>query len=266
MTRFRIDDPGIDIEGLQARVEAAIAAKRNVRYTDRELEEIRSAPLSPRLRREDLPRGLMREISSARRLLPEVPPPPPTQPASVGDAGVRGREEPPPFDVKAALARAGAPGGAVGGVRRLFRALLSRFTGVDVEALAGIPGRVADTLEQLRDDLSDRARREDDRLVDLVQGSFDVLKDNLDGRIDRVQQWAGGQMSAAAGQLDERGERQLHLLHNLVFELTNARLDIRRREDEILELTRRIRMLEERERALEQLTLPGPPEVPDSRD
>lgn len=254
MTRFRIDAPDIDVEALEARVEAAIAAKRGVRFTDRELEEIRSTPLRPRLRREDLPRGLMTEISSARRALPEVPKPPPTVPASAAEAGVRGRSESPPFDLRPAP-EAVAPVGLKARMRARMRSLMARVMGVDRDFLAQRP--LVDTLELMRDDLGDRARKEDDRIIDLVEGSFDVLKDNLDARMDRVVEWAGEHMSALAGQLDERGERQLHLLHNLVFELSHARLDLRKLQDEANEMARRIKLLEERERALERLVLPA---------
>ena len=49
---FEIDDPSIDVEALEERVRAAIEAKRGVRFTDEELDELRNAELEPRLRRQ----------------------------------------------------------------------------------------------------------------------------------------------------------------------------------------------------------------------
>lgn len=76
---FEIDDPEIDVEELERRVKAAIEAKRGVRFTDEELDELRSAKLEPRLRREDLPRGWLAEMPAARSKLPEVAAPPPAE-------------------------------------------------------------------------------------------------------------------------------------------------------------------------------------------
>ena len=71
LARFRIEGSTIDIEALEARVDAAIEAKRGTRFSDEELERLRNEPLEPRLRREDLPRGLMEELSAVRgRLRP----------------------------------------------------------------------------------------------------------------------------------------------------------------------------------------------------
>ena len=83
MARFRIEGSTIDIEALEARVDAAIEAKRGTRFTDEELDRLRNEPLEPRLRREHVPRGLMGELSAVRGRLPEVPPPPAAVPASV---------------------------------------------------------------------------------------------------------------------------------------------------------------------------------------
>lgn len=69
--------------------------------------------------------------------------------------------------------------------------------------------------------------------------------------------WAGRQLSATTGRLDRWRERDLHLLHNLVYEITNLKLDLEHMQDRINELTRRLDMLTERERALERLTVPA---------
>ena len=50
MARFRIEGSDIDVEALEARVEAAIEAKRGTRFTDAELARLRDEPLQPRLR------------------------------------------------------------------------------------------------------------------------------------------------------------------------------------------------------------------------
>ena len=72
MGTFEIDDPGIDVAELEERVRAAIEAKRGVRFTDEELSELRAAELKPRLRKDDMPRGLLREMPAARGRLPEI--------------------------------------------------------------------------------------------------------------------------------------------------------------------------------------------------
>ena len=50
---FEIDDPDIDVEELEKKVRAAIEARRGVRFTDKELSELRAATLEPRMRRDD---------------------------------------------------------------------------------------------------------------------------------------------------------------------------------------------------------------------
>ncbi len=71
---FEIDDPSIDVAALEERVKAAIEAKRGVRFTDEELEELRGAELEPRMRREDLPRGWLDEVAEVRSTVPSRPP------------------------------------------------------------------------------------------------------------------------------------------------------------------------------------------------
>jgi hypothetical protein len=65
----------------------------------------------------------------------------------------------------------------------------------------------------------------------------------------------GAWLSELTGQLDRWHERDLHLLHNLVYELTSLNLELGRVKDRINEVTRRLDMLAERERALERLAL-----------
>lgn len=67
--------------------------------------------------------------------------------------------------------------------------------------------------------------------------------------------WAGQSMSAMTGQLERWRARDLHLLHNLVYELTSLNLEIERTKDRINELNRRLDALAERESALERLAL-----------
>ena len=93
---FEIDEPSIDVEALEERVRASIAAKRGVRFTDEELQELRDAKLKTRLRREDLPRGWLDEMPEARSRLPEVKAPPgahvapPTALYESGSSGLKG--------------------------------------------------------------------------------------------------------------------------------------------------------------------------------
>lgn len=68
--------------------------------------------------------------------------------------------------------------------------------------------------------------------------------------------WAGRQLSEMTGRLDRWRERDLHLSHNLVYELTDLKVGLEQMQDRINELTRRLDALKERERALERLTVP----------
>jgi len=65
----------------------------------------------------------------------------------------------------------------------------------------------------------------------------------------------GAWLSEATGQLDRWRERDLHLLHNLVTEVTALRLQQTHMQDRINELIRQLEALKERERALESLTV-----------
>jgi chromosome segregation ATPase len=86
----------------------------------------------------------------------------------------------------------------------------------------------------------------------------------LAGRINDQGSWAGRQLSDMTGQLERWRERDLHLYHNLVTEITALRLQQTHMQDRINELIRQLDTLKERERALEALTVPtdrgnGPP-------
>jgi len=65
----------------------------------------------------------------------------------------------------------------------------------------------------------------------------------------------GAWVARQLGRLDRWRERDLHLMHNLVYELSNLKLDLEHMQDRINELTRRLDALTERERALERLTV-----------
>lgn len=243
MARFRIDDRAVDVEALEARVEASIASKRGKRFTDADLDELRNTPLTPRLRREDLPRGLLGELSSVRRPLPEVPPLPGPEPAPISatrepelDRSPPGSPRPPAFQVSR---RGGLAGGVINRLRRWMRPFYKATLYLEP---------VVDALAQ-RDDLYL------DYLERRLERSADLLKDNLDKRIDRAADWAGGHLSTMTGRLEQRQDRQLHLSHNLVYELTNARLELGRVQDRLDEMSRRVAMLEARERSLEELLL-----------
>lgn len=245
MARFRIDDRAVDVEALEARVEASIASKRGTRFTDADLEELRNTPLRPRLRREDLPRGLLGEFSSIRRPLPEVQPPPGPEPAPISgtrepdlDRALPGSAQPPAHQSRRPARRADA---LFNILRRWMRPFYRATFFLDLEPILEALGR--------RDDLYL------DYLERRLERSADLLKDNLDKRIDRAADWSGGHLSTMTGRLEQRQDRQLHLSHNLVYELTNARLELGRVQDRLDEMSRRVAMLEARERSLEELLL-----------
>lgn len=250
MARFRIEGSTIDIEALEARVDAAIEVKRGTRFTDEELERLRSAPLEPRLRREDLPRGLMEELSAVRGRLPEVPPVPGAEPAA---APARERTEalgsqhaPPDMAYLWATDSGGLSGKIVGALRRLGRPFFRATTNLE--------GALVQQQDYAREMVA-ATERDLVAVEQRLERSFDVLKDNLDARIDRTADWAGAQMTATAGTLEERQERALHLSHNMVVELTNARLDLQQMQARLNEMARRMTELEMRGRTLEKLTL-----------
>jgi len=257
VARFRIEGSDIDVEALEARVEAAIEAKRGTRFTDAELARLRDEPLQPRLRREDLPRGLMGELHEVRGRLATVPPPPPPEATAAPprDREASGSHLPAP-DVAAVWAstREGVAGKLLGVIRRFSRLFLR--TGTNLEAV----------LVQQQDYAREMVATTERDLVGLEQRlehSFDALKDNLDGRIDRTADWAGGQMTEVAGTLEVRHERALHLAHNSVVELTNARLDLQQMQARLNEMARRMTELELRGRTLEALTLNASSEAVD---
>jgi len=72
--------------------------------------------------------------------------------------------------------------------------------------------------------------------------------------IDAIGQ-QGEWLSDTAGQLDRWRERDLHLFHNLVVEVTALRLQQTHMQDRINELVRLLDALTQRERALEALTV-----------
>lgn len=207
---FEIDDPSVDVDELEERVRSAIEAKRGVRFTDEELEELRSAELSPRLRREDLPSGWLDEMSEVRSYLPEIAPPP-------------GGEL--TFDPGAELYGSGAPG-LRGALLRLLRRLAKPFYSA--------------TTNQ--------------------EWVLMRLGGELGERISDQGAWAGRQLADMTGQLERWRERDLHLYHNLVAEVTALRLQQTHMQDRINELIRQLDMLRERERALEALTVAKDPE------
>lgn len=242
MSRFRIDDPEIDVEALEARVLESIERKRGVRFRDEDLARLRAARLEPRLRREDLPRGLVEEMSAVRGRLADPPPPPVPVPASLSEVAIdeeawRVRVDPP-----CGLYESHAPG-LKGRAIRLLRRLLRPFYRTTLN--------LDHVLVQLRNELAER----DEQLARQAERAFDLLKGNLDRRVDAAGDWAGNQISAMTGTLERRHERELHLLHNLVFELTNARLEVSALQDRLDESTRRVAQLEERQRTLEQMLL-----------
>ncbi len=250
MPRFRIEGSSIDIEALEARVDEAIEAKRGTRFTDEELERLRSQPLEPRLRREDLPRGLMEELSAVRGRLPQVPPVPDTEPAAAPQrqrSEALGSQRTPPD--MAYLWETGS-----GGWKGKVLSLLRRMTRRAFHATTNLEDVLVQQQDYAREMVAS-TERDLAAVEQRLEHSFDVLKDNLDARIDRTADWAGTQMATTSGTLEERQERALHLSHNMVVELTNARLDLQQMQARLNEMARRMTELELRGRTLEKLTL-----------
>ncbi len=257
MGRFRIDDPEIDVEALEAQVEARIAEKTGTRYTAGELELLRRAALRPRLERLHLSYGVLEEMPQVRGKLPSVGSPPGSGPArspvgAAASATVADLKPAPSADINPARdlytsGSAGLKGRLVGLLRRVLRPVL----------------RTSSNLEHVLVQLLDEMRRQDQSnelrraAVRETREAADRLKDSLDDRIDRTADWVGGHLSQMTGQLEGRHETQLHLLHNLVYELSHARLDMESLQDQINELNRHFERLEARERALERLAMGG---------
>ena len=213
---FEIDDPSIDVEALEKRVKAAIEAKRGVRFSDEEIEELRAAELRPRMRRQDLPRGWLEDMPDARSKLPEIAPPP----------GSDARYEPGAVDELWATGHGGAKGALLGLFRRLARPLLRASMNLEW------------VLARMNSDMGDTTGK-------------------LSGAINDQGSWAGNQLSDMTGQLDRWRDRDLHLYHNLVRELTAMRLQQTHMQDRINELIRELDALKQRERTLESLTIPN---------
>jgi hypothetical protein len=191
---FEIDDPSIDVAALEERVKAAIEAKRGVRFTDEELAELRDAELVPRMRREDLPRGWLTEVSEVRSRVPFSPLP------ELGAA---------PIEALYGSGSSGLKGGVLRFVRRLMRPFYRSTLNLETSLLMVIDG------------------------------------------IGEQAAW----LSETTGQLDRWHDRDLHLFHNLVTEVTALRLQQTHMQDRINELIRQLDALKERERALESLTV-----------
>jgi low affinity Fe/Cu permease len=147
--------------------------------------------------------------------------------------------------------------GLKGAVLRLIRRVARPF----FRATTNLEDVLDEMMTQQRDyarEMVAATERDVTSLEQRLERSFDVLKDNLDARIDHTADWAGAQMTATAGTLEERQERALHLSHNTVVELTNARLDLQQMQARLNEMARRMTELETRGRTLEKLTLqPG---------
>lgn len=240
MGRFRIDHAELDTEQLERRVREAIESKRGRRFSQRELDRLRSTRLEPTLRREDLPRGFLQELSRVRALLPEAPPSPGPEPSAAVRID-RGRDGA-PVAIGAALWESHSPG-LKGRVIRLLRRLARPL----VQSVVNLEH----TFEQMRIE----GERAEDRQVERLERSYDQLKEGLDRRVDRVADWAGGHTSELTGTLERRYERQLQLLHNLVFELSHARLKVAELEDRLYETRQQMAQSEERQRTLEEMLL-----------
>jgi len=88
-----------------------------------------------------------------------------------------------------------------------------------------------------------------------LSGDVQQLAGNVNEAINQQGSWAGQQFSDMTAQLDRWRDRDLHLYHNLVSEITALRLQQTHMQDRINELIRQLDALKERERALESLTV-----------
>ena len=264
-TTFRVDDPEIDTEALEERVHAAIERKRGVRFSDEELEELRAAPLRPRLRREDLPRGWLEQMHRVRGPLPEVSPAPGPVGASAseiergawqesiervdtGDETPVGATTEPivPAEELYVTGNRGLRGVLVGLLRRVMKPFYRATLNLD-----WVLTRMGAEVDAVRDE----GRARDDLVNRRLEQAFDLLKDRLDQRIDATGDWVGTHLTEMSGELERGRERELHLLHNLVLEVTDLRLGLDRLEDRLEDLARRLEGQAARGRALEELTL-----------
>jgi hypothetical protein len=173
-----------------------------------------------------------------------VPPAPTPERAAVSELEIDATVPEASVDVEGLL-HSGSHAGIVGKVQRAMRALFRRLTGFRPEA----------AMVELHEDLRRRIDATGGRERERTERGFDLLKDNLDRRVDATADWVGQHLSRTRGRLEERSERELQLLHNLVFEITNARLDLLHMQDRLNEMARRVQNLEERERMLEEMTL-----------
>ena len=140
------------------------------------------------------------------------------------------------------------------GVRGKMLGMLRRIAWRVLQATTNLEGVLVQQQDYAREMVA-TTERDLAAVEQRLERSFDALKDNLDARIDRTSDWAGAQMAATSGTLEERQERALHLAHNMVVELTNARLDLQQVQARLNETARRMTELEMRGRTLEKLTL-----------
>ncbi len=262
MGRFRIDDPDIDVAALEAQVEARIAEKTGTRYTEGDLEVLRRATLRPRIERHHMSYGVLEEMPQVRGKLPPIAPPPgsvphrspagePPSAAFVDFEGASLADINPARDLYTSSSP-GLKGRLLGLFRRLLRPLFRSSSNLE------------HVLVQLLEEMRQEDRRLTEKLHELQQAgrtAFGLQEARLlktaDQRIDRTADWAGDHMSDMTGQLEGRHETQLHLLHNLVYELSYARIDMDFLQDQISELNRHFERLEARERTLEGLFMGG---------
>ncbi|HJO04774.1 MAG TPA: hypothetical protein QGG47_12470 [Acidobacteriota bacterium] len=271
MGRFRVDDPKIDVEELEARVEARIAEKTGTRFTVVDLEVLRRAALRPRLERHHLSYGVLEEMPQIRGKLSSVEPPPgatavqPPKDDPVADvedvADVEGvtaseaiqpREISPRRDLYTSGSR-GLKGRLIGLLRRCLRPVVR--TSSNLEHLLVTLVAEMRRQDQWLGDVASEAQDARHIAQDALKRNQDALKRNLDERIDRTADWVGAHQSQMIGQLEGRHETQLHLLHNLVYELSYARINMDSLQDQISELKRQFETLEARERMLEYLSM-----------
>ena len=191
----------------------------------------------------------MEELSAVRGRLPAVPSVPAAAPA-VAPSRERSEElgsqrTPPDMPCLWESGSGGVRGKVLGMVRRVARVFL-------------VTTNLEKVLVQQQDYAREMVATTERELVAVEQRlerSFDLLKDNLDARIDRTADWVDAHMAETSGTLEERQERALHLAHNMVVELTNARLDLQQVQARLNEMACRMTELEMRGRTLGKLTL-----------
>jgi hypothetical protein len=146
-----------------------------------------------------------------------------------------------------------------------------KAAGVTEEEVREIAGRALEAVlegGELRGDLLDEFRARDDRwnysfgretLYRSSRGALGSALASLRRLLRPVQKlfWNPDPMIAALSRQSDLNRYHVHLLHNLVLELTRLNLQVQELRSRSLQLTGRLEALARREKTLEQMVAPG---------